>query len=63
MDLNQMFALKNMLMTEQEQDEDEQGQQAHIHQGSVFGPGDIGGKEKKEIAKPFAKIQVKNNTQ
>lgn len=29
------------------------------YKGSVFGPGDVGGKKDKEVAKPFAQVQVK----
>jgi len=59
MDFSQIEALNNLLSAGQEDPEDFKD---NSHSGSVLNPGNIGGsKEKKEVAKPYTKIQTTIN--
>ena len=52
----QVMALKEMIVGEQEEEEFE----TNFQKGSVLNPGDIGSKDKKDgVAKPFSKIEIK----
>ena len=52
-----LLALKELLTVQGEADEEDQ-----IYRGSVLNPGDIGGDgKKKEVAKPFTKVEAKIN--
>jgi hypothetical protein len=54
MDMSDIAALAEMLSPEGEEE-----LVSNPNKGSIFGPGDIGGKGEKEVAKPFAQVEVK----
>jgi len=57
MDFSQISALQNLLDT----GENHEDEFANVQKGSVLNPGTIAGKDKKEVAKPYAKIQTTVN--
>jgi hypothetical protein len=55
MDFRDIAAISELLNPEGEEDQ----MVSNPYSGSVFTPGDVGGKQQKEMAKPFSQVAVK----